>query len=350
MGERSDEVKGELRSDSDAVRSDYVVDETAATADAGTTAVVDEDGEVAAAQIEVEIDRTRSDMSSTIEAIGEKLSPQNVVEQAKETVRDATVGRVERMVDSAGEMVSNAGQSAQQTGTGLLDTIKQNPLPAGMAAAGIAWLLKNRQSGSQGSGRYRSYDQAYRTHGGYGGGYQGEYGGTYQPPQGQAYQGGGYGGPGPGEKLGEAAGQARDTAGNLVSNVQQTTGDVVSGVQQRTSDVVGTATDRAGQVAGSVAEGVSGVAGTVTETARVMPYQLQHTARKAQWQMSRLLNENPLALGVASVAVGAAAGLLLPTTRKEQEVLGQARDSVVEQAESKMREKMDQVEESVQNQ
>ena len=40
-----------------------------------------------------DIEDTRANMSSTIDAIQEKLSPQRLTEQAKDAVRDATVGR-----------------------------------------------------------------------------------------------------------------------------------------------------------------------------------------------------------------------------------------------------------------
>lgn len=52
-------------------------------------------------QIRAEIQQTRAEMSETIDAIQEKLSPQRVMEQARETVRDATVGRIERPLDDA---------------------------------------------------------------------------------------------------------------------------------------------------------------------------------------------------------------------------------------------------------
>src|SRR5919202_1910660 len=76
-------------------------------------------------------------MSTTIDAITERLSPDNVKEQVKEqmaeqvrdvrdTVREATIGKAEDMVRSAGETVSDAR-------AGVIETIKQNPIPAALA-------------------------------------------------------------------------------------------------------------------------------------------------------------------------------------------------------------------------
>jgi hypothetical protein len=42
--------------------------------------------------------------------------------------------------------------------------------------------------------------------------------------------------------------------------------------------------------------------------------------------------ENPLTVGALGVGVGAAIGLAIPETSKEHEVMGEARDTVVEKA------------------
>ena len=47
--------------------------------------------------IRADIEQTRSQMSATIDAIQDKLNPQNIVDQAKGAVREATIGRVENM-------------------------------------------------------------------------------------------------------------------------------------------------------------------------------------------------------------------------------------------------------------
>ncbi len=62
-----------------------------------------------------DIEGTRANMSSTIDAIQEKLSPQRLTEQAKDAVRDATVGRVQ-------DMASNITETARDTGSTLMDT------------------------------------------------------------------------------------------------------------------------------------------------------------------------------------------------------------------------------------
>ena len=51
-----------------------------------------------------------------------------------------------------------------------------------------------------------------------------------------------------------------------------------------------------------------------------------------------MLRENPLTTGALAVGLGAAVGLAIPETRKEHEVMGEARDTVVGKAQEKAQE------------
>jgi len=75
------------------------------------------------------------------------------------------------------------------------------------------------------------------------------------------------------------------------------------------------------EVAGAVADRTQDAAATV--------------ARQTRHQVRRLedrFHENPLAVGAAALAIGAAVGLALPHTAKEDELMGSARDSLMDQA------------------
>ena len=116
------------------------------------------------AVIRGDIQRTRGDMSRTVNEIEERLSPAHIKEhvanvtsdleqrvgnlvsselrQARSAVREATVGRVEHMVQDARESVTGAG-------TTVLDTIKANPIPTALIGLGLGWLLMSgRNSGN----------------------------------------------------------------------------------------------------------------------------------------------------------------------------------------------------------
>src|SRR3954451_22466236 len=117
-----------------------------------------------------ESEGARVDMSATIDEIGHRLQPQTIADEARDKIREATVGRVERIVD-------DASQTATQTGNNLVSTIRQNPVPAALAGIGIGWLAMRMRSSSgtsNGNGqRYRSYGYSQPYGGSYG---QGAYG------------------------------------------------------------------------------------------------------------------------------------------------------------------------------
>lgn len=281
-------------------------------------------------QLVGEIEVTRVEMTTTVEQIGDRLDPKNIVADAKETVRDATVGKVETMV-------SDAGQSVQQAGNGLLETIKRNPVPAAMAGIGLGWLVMSARGQSQQGNQWRGQWQAHPGSTGYGSsptyGLSGQagYGGQYGSQPGSWDTGSM--GQGNGQGIGDKVGQVGDAAGNAVSSVQQTAGDVASNVGQTASQVASTVGQTAGEVVGNVQQTAGQVANNVGQTASQGAQQVQTVARDVGYNASRALQENPLAFGAIAVAVGTAVGMALPATRKEQEVLGPARDQLIDRAE-----------------
>jgi ElaB/YqjD/DUF883 family membrane-anchored ribosome-binding protein len=237
-------------------------------------------------EIRARIEETRAEMSGTIDAIQEKLSPDNIKEQAKEMVREATVGRAE-------DMVSNVSQTAKGFGADMLETIKQNPLPAALAGIGIGWLLmKNSEGSSKKPMQYR-----YRT----------DYG-TYQTydQDGQT-----------GNKVGQIAGQA----------------------QQKVGQIAGEAGDKVGQIAGEAGEKVGQLGDQVGQIGE----QAQYKAEQATDWFQRSLRDNPLAVGAVAVAIGAAAGLLLPETAQEHQIMGEARDNLMDRAQGVVQETVQKV-------
>ncbi len=86
----------------------------------------------------------------------------------------------------------------------------------------------------------------------------------------------------------------------------------------------------------------SEAAGRAGDKAKQYGHQAQHRAQQAQHQAQqaagraqRMMQENPMAAGAAAVATGAFVGFLVPETRKENELMGPARDSAMDKAQSK---------------
>jgi ElaB/YqjD/DUF883 family membrane-anchored ribosome-binding protein len=171
----------------------------------------DEQAEVA--EIRAEIEETRLEMGGTLNELGGRLEPAHLVEQAKENVREATIGRVEETAKGVSDMV--------------METIKRNPIPSALAGAGLLMLWKNREKGSgNGHSADRRYDAYYGTTSSYG-----------QRPYGQQSQ------EGIGQKVGDAASTVGDTARGAVGQVGQTVGQVGDNVGQ-TAGQVGNEIDR----------------------------------------------------------------------------------------------------------
>jgi ElaB/YqjD/DUF883 family membrane-anchored ribosome-binding protein len=85
-------------------------------------------------EIEFEIERTRERMSSNIDELGERLSPDNLKQQAKEVI-----------ANKAQDMVANVGDQARLTGDRVIDFITEHPLPVAAVGLGAIWLFTLRK-------------------------------------------------------------------------------------------------------------------------------------------------------------------------------------------------------------
>jgi hypothetical protein len=219
-----------------------------------------------------EIVRTRADMSETVDAIQGRLSPENLKEQAKDRVREATVGR------------------AQEAGSGIVETIRANPVPAALTGIGLGWLLTSARRQQAERARFR----------------RAPYG---QPPR---YEEQGSSG----ASAGQALGRARDSVGETASQAQDKVEHVASQAQDKVEHVAGQAQDQVSRLGD----------------------QARYQARRASGGFQRMLRENPLAVGALAAGLGAAVGLAIPETTKEHEVMGEARDNLVDKAQEKAQE------------
>jgi hypothetical protein len=274
------------------------------------------------AEIRTGIEETRAEMSETIDAIQERLSPQNLKEQvkdqvreqfqdAKTMVRDATIGKAE-------EMVRNAGDTLNEARYGLMETIRENPIPAALVGIGLGWMFMNRRSGTSRS--YNRYgNQYYRDAQPYYGGRSGYasdasyYGSSY--PYGTDMSHRGEGG------VRSTLHRAQETAGNVVDRAQET----ASNIADRTQETVGSVVNQAQETA-------SNIASQTQETVGYIADQAQYQARRVEDRFQQALYESPLAVGAVALALGTAVGFVLPQTQRENELMGEARDNLIERA------------------
>jgi len=186
----------------------------------------------------------------------------------------------------------------------LLDTIYSNPVPATLAGVGIAWLLMNR-----------SRSASIRAQG-----YAGN-GGSEAHRRQQM-----------GSRVGEAVGQMGAALGQATQQASSTVAQGLHGVTDTASELLEGASGMATNVAHTAAEGVSQAAQTVADSASAMADRAQAGAKRVERTFQRQLQERPLAIGAAAVAVGTMVGCALPRTRAEDQLMGEARTSMLSRA------------------
>jgi hypothetical protein len=295
--------------------------------------------------IRAEIQATREDMTQTMSAIQEKLDPQRIRDQAVGSLRQATIGRVEDAADDATEKVKGVGNE-------VFETIKRNPAPAVLAAVGLGWLFmesRGQSSGRQFGGRdmrrrTRQGDRYYLGDERYGrGGY--DYGYSYDEHGRRSSVD--YAEPRVHEYEGQSQG-FRERAGDTMSEA----GDRVQGAARQATSKVQDVADQATGAVQDAAYAAKDTAGQVVDTAR---QSAQQVAQQAQYQAQRvgsrfgdMMQENPLVIGAAALALGAIVGFAFPATEKENQIMGEARDKVVDRAQDVASETADKVQQVAQ--
>jgi hypothetical protein len=272
------------------------------------------------------IEETRAQMTETIDAIKEKMSPAHLVEEAKESVKEsikeATVGKVEHLAETVVDLAKGAaatasgalhsavdfvtgkagpaaetamettrekiapvmdtakaaGVTVKGAGATIVDTVRRNPLPAAVIGFGLGWLalsMRKRQNG--GNSLYEREAP-----------YDGRNGGAYGRP------------------LPEDSWDATSSQRAVVTAAT----DALHGAGDAVNHFATGARDKASDLAVA-------------------------TKEKAQAGYSALdhwVHENPLAAGAVALLVGAAVGLALPATAKENELMGPKRDELAHKA------------------
>lgn len=275
---------------------------TSGTVDESDTSETSDDPD----QIRDGIESTRAEMSQTIDEIQERLSPQRLAQQATDAVRDATIGR-------AGQMMSDARDTAQNAGQSLWTTIRENPIPAALAGLGLGWLL------------YKTWDNMPssqpRSRGGYG--VDGAYGyrgyNAYDPRYGDRYV------------TGPDGMMYRPPANGSIPHAD-TGRSMTDRVQQKAGEMTDQVTDKAQQLASQAQDTAGEWMDQAQDTAGQWADQAQYQAQRAQGWVQRSWDENPLAMGALALAAGAVIGLSIPETDRENQLMGSARDSFMDKA------------------
>lgn len=240
-------------------------------------------------QIRADIEDTRAEMSQTINEIQERLSPEHLMGQVKETVREATIGKVERVMDKvadatepAREAVGRAGTAIKETGISVADSMWRNPIPVALIGLGLGMLVMRTYRGN---------------------------GGVYQTGQ-----------TSPRRRQNLSSGQTQ-----YGTQYGSTTG-TLNQVEETASDLADRSTAALSNLGTKAKDSVS----TVGE------------------RLGQALRDNPLAIGAVAVAAGTAVGLALPSTRLESEYVGETSEKLVDKASEVAREAIHRVQSAAQ--
>ena len=256
--------------------------------DEGTNQIIAADSDENTEQLRADIEDTRAEMTQTINEIQERLSPEHLVGQVKETVREATIGKVERVMERVGETISGvtepalevagrAGSAIKEAGSSVGNSVWKNPIPVAMIGLGVGMLLMRNFRGQ----RYTSTRS--------------------KPSQVPNY-------------AMSNQGQMRQTQGSgTLDHMRETASDLANRSTQALSDL------------GTKAKNTASTVGT---------------------RFERVLHDNPLAIGAVAVAAGTAVGLMLPRTRIESEYIGATGERLVDRVEDVARGALDKVQDA----
>lgn len=288
MGEAADKVN----------MGDWNEAETSSTQrrDAAYESASFDDTEEDPEQIRAEIEDTRAEMTQTINEIQERLSPDHLMNQVKETVREATLGKVERAMDMVGETIvevteparqvmGRAGETIKETGKSVADSVWRNPIPVALIGLGLGMLVM--RSARRGNG----YDYS---------------------------------------RSPKATGVSPD----------RLTNEPQYGLRQQQS----TTTNALNQVK----ETASDLANRSTETLNNITTKAKESASSLGTRFVTVCRENPLAVGAVAIAAGTAVGLVLPASKFENEYLSETSGMLVDKAEEVARGALEKVQDTAQ--
>ncbi|HEX2493462.1 MAG TPA: DUF3618 domain-containing protein [Steroidobacter sp.] len=204
------------------------------------------------AELEREASEIRADMDRTLDALERRFSPSQLLDRSMSYVRD-----------HGAELARNVG-----------DTVKQNPIPVLLTAAGLAWLITSSiRSRSQGSADI--YGDPYDEERSYG----------------------------------------------LREKVSSKLHEGAEAVSQRLQE----GAEVAKQKWRSSRAATSGRMSQAREMTRERAQQVQQRAQA-------MIDEQPLVLGALALAAGAILGAALPVTDYENRTVGRVRDRTLEKA------------------
>ena len=304
--------------------------------------VANERDDAQSASIERDIDRTRGRLDSTVDTLVDRLRPSSLIDDVMDYFASDDGGRTQS------PRKEKVRRVAKRAGGGLWDRVTANPVPSALIGAGIAYLFlkgddldEDVHEGS--ADMRRRIERNNREPRMYGGSYvdartgkpydEENYGEGYERATGRggsSSSGSSSGGPGVVDRLKEYAGDAVDgvksaagyvadkasDAAGAISGAASSAGSAVSDAAGRTRSALGDAASRTGDAASSTGGATGRYAGDAW-------HKTQRGYAVSRDRIDDAMHEKPLVVGIAALAAGLLAGLAVPRTRYENELVGE---------------------------
>lgn len=203
---------------------------------------------------------------------------------------DRVSEKISNVTEPAMDVMERAGEKLKETGSSMTNIVQQNPIPCALIGLGLGMFVVNRiRNADSRTSRSRAYQPEFEA----------------------------------GMAIPRHAGMARQH-------------DEYAGTSRQygasTRHALNRVKDTAGEWTHEAADKVSHLG-----------HQAKEGAMRAGRSFQHFVQENPLAVGAAAVAVGAVVGLALPSTRIEKQYMGDASEKLVDRAQQVAREAMDKV-------
>jgi len=279
------------------------------------------DSEKSAAEIEREISADRERIGEKLNAIQEKLTPGQLMDEALGFLKNS----------GGAEYIGNLGQTA-----------KANPIPLALMGVSLSWLMAGGSSTTSSTTTTVRTDRSTRDVAEYPlatvsgsvrrmGPVRSENGGNYshfEDTTGKRFRA-------LTDEAGNRAGHFMDDAGATFRGFADATGQRISDFRDETgnmlSDASGWASDTweaAKDKLSSFGETLSNMGGSIGSTSSSAFGSIQDQSGRLNDMILRTFRDQPLVGGALAFAAGAAIGAALPHTQREDQLMGEAADSI----------------------
>lgn len=260
--------------------------------------------------IRSDIDTTRRQMDDTMDALGDRLHPRHLMDEFLGYLRGNSAEGETRMT----RLKEKIGHSCESAMHSVVDTVKQNPMPALLIGAGVGWMI------------YESMrDRSPRTTDGdyYGYSREGDrldydpdmhYDRPLQYPpilEGAEAEWSDQGGSKLGamkDKIADKASAAKENVKEKLSNVGEAAREKAGALKERAGEKLHAAKERAGEMTARMRDGT------------------RHVYARTRERVVTTADQRPLEVGLVALAAGVLVGLALPTPGPVNRTVGATAD------------------------